>query len=99
MKNKVIKFIAFSFLLLTSCVQAMEENNHIEVSHLLIQAAYKAADQGDELRARELFAKSKRYEKFQQSREYLDLVAAVITKNQQQERILLFKLMEDSGQL
>jgi len=99
MKNKVIKFIAFSFLLCTRYIQAMEKNNNIEVSNLLIQAAYKAKDQGDELRVRELFSKSIRYKKFQQSSQYLDLVAAIIAKNQELERTIVFTLMEDSGQL
>lgn len=94
----VIKFIAFSFLLLTSCMHAMEKNNNIQVSHLLIQAAYKAADQGDELRARELFAKNIRYKKFQNSPQYIDLVSAIIVKNQEQERTIVFELMENSGQ-
>lgn len=99
MKNIRTKIAFLSFLLLSGySVQAME-NNTMTLSRCLIQAAYQAKDQGDELRACELFAKNKRYKQFEQSAQYENLVTAVIARDYEQERAILFVLMEDSGKL
>lgn len=99
MKNMVTQIRFLSFLLVFGYSAQAMENNSTETSRLLIQSAYQAKDQGDEVRARELFAKNIRYKQFEQSELYENLVRSVIAKDHVQERMILFLLMEDSGQL